>query len=154
MMGTEIGPITSAPVQPDLKSPPANESANLFGPVLAEKLTVSRHAALRLSQRHQSLTAGQWQQLADATKAAGQTGAKQAAIIMPNAIFIVAPPTGTVITAIDRTSQSMQVVSHVDALVLVGRTDKINLEAPASRPTDGGSAPAPLHWSLINPGEL
>lgn len=152
-MGTEIGPITSPTVQSDLQPKTANASAS-FAPILAEKLTVSRHAALRLQQRHQNLTAGQWQQLADATQAAGQSGAKQAAIIMPNAIFIVAPPTGTVITALDRTNQPMQVVSHVDALVLVGRTDKINPEAPASRPTDGGSTPAPLHWSLISPGEL
>ncbi len=152
-MGTEIGPVTAPAVKPDLKPKAANVSAS-FGPMLAEKLTVSRHAALRLSERHQNLTAGQWQQLADATKAAGQSGAKQAAIIMPNAIFIVAPPTGTVITAIDRTDQSMQVVSHVDALVLVGRTDKINPEAPTSRSTDGGNTSAPLHWSLISPGEL
>lgn len=153
MMASDIGPVAPRPATTAVGQQSRPTSAT-FGPVLEKQLTVSRHAEVRLQQRQQHLTPSEWQQLADATEAAGKSGAKQAAIVMPNAIFIVAPPTRTVITAIDRTNQPMQLVSQVDALVLVGRTDKLNPEAPSSRPTDGGSSPVPLHWSLINPQEL
>lgn len=153
MMGSDVGPVAPRPVTTAVRSPSGNASST-FGPLLEQQLTVSRHAEARLQQRHQQLTPNEWKQLADATEAAGKSGAKQAAIVMPNAIFIVAPPTRTVITAIDRTNQPMQLVSQVDALVLVGRTDKPNPEAPSSRPTDGGSTTGPLHWSLINSQEL
>ncbi len=152
-MGPDIRPIAPGTVRSETRTPSEGKNSG-FRPLLEQQLTVSRHAVSRLQQRHQHLTPAEWQQLADATDAAGKSGAKQAAIVMPKGIFIVAPPTRTVITAIDRTNQPMQLVSQVDALVLVGRTDKTNPEAPPSRPTDGGSTQTPMHWSLINPQEL
>lgn len=120
-----------------------------FGRVLQQKLTLSRHAAARMQQRRTNLAPQEWQQLLSATEAASKSGAKQAAVVMPGAIYIVAPQSGTVITTIDRTNQAMQIISNVDALVLVGRTENIP-EAPSSRMTDGGTATHPVHWSLLD----
>jgi flagellar operon protein len=120
-----------------------------FDGVLQQKLTLSRHAAARIQQRRGNLAPEEWQQLLSATQAAGKSGAKQAAVVMPGGIYIVAPQSGTVITTIDRTNHVMQVISNVDALVLVGRTDNIP-EASPSRMTDGGTANHPVHWSLLD----
>lgn len=119
-----------------------------FSETLAAHLTFSRHAQERIQQRNLPLDAEEMRQLAEATARAGKSGAKQAAIVMERGIFIVSPPTGTVITSMERTSEPMQLISQVDAMVLVSRTQK---EASSSRPTDGG--PSPAHWSLARPAD-
>ncbi len=145
MNGPEIHPIGNG--TPNLGV--AQGTNQRFGGVLQQKLTLSRHAAARIQQRRGNLAPEEWQQLQSATEAAGKSGAKQAAVVMSRGIYIVAPQSGTVITAIDRTNQTMQVISNVDALVLVGRTDNIP-EALPSRMTDGGIAKHPMHWSLLD----
>ncbi len=144
MNGPQLTPVNSAAVTPQ----PGAKTSPEFSTVLDQQLKFSRHAAMRMEQRHQSLSPAEWQQLGEATEAARKSGAKQAAIVMPNAIYIVAPPSRTVVTAIDHSEHPMQVISQVDALVLVGRTDGRHPEAPPSRPIDGVAA-TPIHWSLI-----
>jgi len=111
------------------------------------QVTFSRHAEQRMHERNISLSSQDLSLLNQAMHQARSTGAKQAVVVMEPNIFIVAPGSNTVITTVSQSSeQSMQVISHVDALVLVGRTS--SEEASSPRSTDGGQ-PA-VHWSLIN----
>lgn len=118
-----------------------------FHQAVQERMKWSRHALDRLAQRQIQLSPADEERLAEATRMAAKSGAKQAAVIMDQGIFIVAPQGGTVITGMTRTHEPFQLISNVDALVFVGRTIS---DAPSPRPTDGGSPPAALHWSLVS----
>ncbi|MCY0878381.1 MAG: flagellar hook associated protein [Firmicutes bacterium] len=126
----------------------ARGDAQAFREILAERVTFSRHAAERLQSRRIQLSRQDLAVLGEAMTKAQQAGANTAAVIMAQGIFIVAPKTQTVITTMaPRPEQPMQVISHVDALVLVGGTSDEG--ASSSRATDGGTLVAP-HWSLMN----
>lgn len=125
---------------------PGNGAAAGFHDLIQERVTFSRHAEQRMQERQIHLSSNDLSLLNQAMGQARSAGAKQAAVVMEPGIFIVAPNTNTVITTVAQHSgQSMQLISNVDALVLVGRTSSEGASSP--RPTDGGQ-PA-VHWSLI-----
>ncbi len=119
-----------------------------FRELVDAKVSFSRHAEQRMRERNIALSPQDMTLLHQAMGQARSAGAKQAAIVMDPGIFIVAPQNNTVITTVAKnTGQPMQLISQVDALVLVGRTSSEGASSP--RPTDGGQ-PAPVHWSLID----
>ncbi|NMP23555.1 flagellar hook associated protein [Sulfobacillus harzensis] len=119
-----------------------------FKNLVETRVSFSRHAAERMQARNITLSGKEMALLHQAMGEAKATGAKQAAIVMDPGIFIVAPQNGTVITTVSQAGiDSMQTISNVDALVVVGRTSSEGVSSP--RPTDGGQ-PAPVHWSLIH----
>ncbi len=126
-------------------SPAPTAAAPTAGTGFADALILSRHAQRRLRERNIGLDAEQSRTLGAAMAEARKAGSRQAAVVMAHAVFVVAPATGTVVTGIDPGSQAMQVMTNVDAVVVVGRSVE---GAPHSRPTDGMPANA-LHW---NPG--
>lgn len=137
-----IGPVAvPASVKPKAPVPGFREMVD-------GKVTFSRHAEQRLKERHIDLSPSDLSLLHEAMGQARSAGSKQAAIVMEPGIFIVAPNSNTVITTVAQNSgKPMQLISHVDALVLVGRTSSEGASSP--RATDGGQ-PAPVHWSLID----
>lgn len=117
-----------------------------FRELVDARVTFSRHAEQRMQERHIQLSAEDLSLLNQAMSQARSQGSNKAAVVMEPGIFIVAPGSNTVITTVAKdTQQPMQVISQVDALVLVGRTS--SEEASSPRPTDGGR-PA-VHWSLV-----
>ncbi len=138
-----LGPLTSTG---EAKAP-APKSGTGFRDLVASQVTFSRHASQRMQERHIALTPNDMNLLQEAIGQARTAGAKQAAIVMEPGIFIVAPHSNTVITTVAKnTNQPMQLISQVDALVLVGGTSSEGASSP--RPTDGGQ-PALVHWSLL-----
>ncbi len=143
--GIRPGAVTPAAVS----SPKANQASG-FRDVLTARITFSRHATARMQERAIHLSPTELAQLQEAMGRAGATGAKQAAVVMDSGVFIVAPDSATVITAVHQHGREpMQGISQVDAVVLVGRTS--SEEASSPRPTDGGQ-PA-VHWSLVEPSD-
>lgn len=130
--------------------PIAAKPAAGFRELVSAGVTFSRHAQQRMQERQIQLSTQDLALLHQAMNQARAAGAKQAAVVMEPAIFIVAPGNGTVITTVPKGGeQPMQLISQVDALVLVGRTSAE--EASSPRPIDGGQPT--VHWSLIqNPG--
>ncbi|MCY0897341.1 MAG: flagellar hook associated protein [Firmicutes bacterium] len=125
--------------------------ASVFRDLVERRVSFSRHAAERLVSRQMHLSHQDLAVLEEAMTKARETGANKAAVVMAQGIFIVAPKTHTVITTMPpRCEQPMQVISHVDALVLVGGTSHEG--ASSSRATDGGT-PAATHWSLMSPND-
>lgn len=120
-----------------------------FRDMVNAQVNFSRHAEARMRERKINLSSEHLNQLSAAMDQAKTAGAKQAAIVMEPGIFIVAPDSHTVITTVAKNpNQSMQMISHVDALVLVGGTSSEGASSP--RPIDGGQPTTPVHWSLIN----
>ena len=138
------------PPAPAVASPSSVKPAPGFRDLVSQAkapVSFSRHAAQRMQERHIELSPYEMSLLHQAMDQARSAGAKQAAVVMDPGIFIVAPNSNTVITTVTKNlGQPMQVISHVDALVLVGRTSSFE-EASSPRPADGGQ-PA-VHWSLI-----
>ncbi len=137
-----IQPISISPEIGAAKNP-----ASGFQDLVNAKVTFSRHAEQRMKERQIQLSPQDMSLLQQAMGQARTAGAKQAAIVMEPGIFIVAPANNTVITTVAKNSaEPMQLISQVDALVLVGGTSSEGASSP--RPTDGGQ-PTPVHWSLI-----
>lgn len=138
-----------SPLNPPLTAPAKGTVAPGFRELVNQaqgQVTFSRHAAQRLQERQIRLSAQHLSLLSQAMSQARSAGSNTAAVVMEPGIFIVAPGSNTVITTVAPKSESpMQVISHVDTLVLVGRTSVE--EASSPRATDGGQ-PA-VHWSLI-----
>jgi flagellar operon protein len=134
------------PVAAGAASSQPSTTAPGFRDLVNAGVTFSRHAQQRMQERQIHLSTRDLSLLHQAMSQAHAAGAKQAAVVMDPGIFIVAPGKGTVITTVSKGGdQPMQLISNVDALVLVGRTSAE--EASSPRPTDGGQ-PA-VHWSLI-----
>lgn len=134
------------PAASNFAAPIVGKPAAGFRDLVDARVTFSRHAQQRMQERQIHLSTHDLSLLTQAMSQARAAGAKQAAVVMEPGIFIVAPGQNTVITTVPKNGeQPMQLISHVDALVLVGRTS--SEEASSPRPTDGG-LPA-VHWSLI-----
>lgn len=127
---------------------PKPEASQGFRELLDGRVTFSQHAKARMRERQLTLKPEDMRLLAGAMDEAKKSGASKAAVVMPHGIFIVAPDKGTVVTTLEHNQGgAMQVITNVDALVMVGRTSSEEVSSP--RPTDGGQ-PAPVHWSLIS----
>lgn len=138
-----IGPLTNT----GQAKAPASKPGTGFRDLVTSQVTFSRHASQRMQERQIALSPSDMHLLQEAMGQARSAGAKQAAIVMEPGIFIVAPSSNTVITTVAKNAnQPMQVISHVDALVLVGGTSSEGASSP--RPIDGGQ-PALVHWSLL-----
>lgn len=147
-----VDPIASGTVVPTSSVPASGRSDGFKQLVQKSQVTFSRHAASRLSQRNIQLSEHDLSLLHEAMDQARQSGSKEAAVVMGSGIYIVAPNTNTVITTVAKNEQgSMQVISHVDALVLVNGTSTEGVSSPRS--TDGGQ-PASIHWSLMNTNDV
>lgn len=124
-----------------------SQSASVdFKGLVKERVTFSRHAEQRMQERKIQLSKEEINLLHEAMGQAKSAGAHKAAVVMEPGIFIVAPGSNTVITTVPKNQEKpMQVISQVDALVLVGRTSNEGASSP--RPIDGGQTQ--VHWSLI-----
>ncbi|SMC04584.1 flagellar operon protein [Sulfobacillus thermosulfidooxidans DSM 9293] len=121
-----------------------------FESLLQEKLVFSQHAQERMQTRGIHLTQMEANQLSKAIDEVHRKGSRQAAIIMGSDIFIVAPPTRTVITSLESPADGMKVITQVDAVVYVSRTsNKENGSEEASSTRQTASTPSVPHWSLL-----
>ncbi|WP_053960236.1 hypothetical protein [Sulfobacillus thermosulfidooxidans] len=138
------------------RRPAVSEKPSRFDTLLQQKLIVSQHAQDRMQTRDIHLSARDANQLSQAIDEVNKKGSRQAAIIMGSHIFIVAPPSRTIITSLESPENGMKVITQVDAVVYVSRTSDIansarhlNLEE-ASSTRQTASTPTPLHWSLLS----
>jgi flagellar operon protein len=99
--------------------------ANVLGSHLGSSLRFSRHAEERLASRNVPLSESQRERLAEATRRAESSGAREALLLMGNMAFIVSVPNRTVITALDGSRMEAGVITGIDAAVMVpGEVDQ------------------------------
>lgn len=87
-----------------------------------------------------------------ATARARAAGSKTAAIVTASAVYVVAPPSGVIITALPVAGPDGEglMVNRIDTVVWVGRTQT---ETPGSGRTEGAHAPWPYPPGLWLAGE-
>ena len=84
----------------------------------AGKLTFSKHAMNRLSERNISLSEEQMQRLNEGTGKAQSKGIKDSLVLVDNLAFIVNIPNSTVVTAMDQTEAEQNIFTNIDGAVI------------------------------------
>ena len=85
----------------------------------AQKLSFTKHAQMRMSERNINLTERHLERLDQAVKKAGQKGVKDTLILMDQMAFIVSVINNTVVTAINGDDIEGNVFTNIDGAVVV-----------------------------------
>jgi len=118
-----VGGVT--PGQPVGAEVPTRRGPSGFEQAFREaELTLSKHAAARVEERQVEIRPNERPLVARAVSLARSKGVKQLAVVLPDSVMVIAPASGTVVTAIGRqeAEQSLRLLTSIDAVVLVGRT--------------------------------
>jgi len=88
------------------------------------ELRLSRHAKMRVEERMVDLKPAERKLVAAAVNEAKTQGVRKLAVVTPDSVVLVAPASGTVVTAMGRreAEQTLRLFTSIDAVVLVGRT--------------------------------
>jgi len=84
-----------------------------------QKLTFSKHAQLRISERQMDLSPEQLAKIDSAVRKADQKGVKDTLILMDQMAFIVNVPSTTVVTAMSGEDLKDNVFTKIDGTVIV-----------------------------------
>ncbi len=83
------------------------------------ELKFSKHASMRLEERHISLTTEQNERLENGVAKASEKGIKDSLVMIDSLAFIVNVPNRTVVTAMDQTEQQDNIFTNIDGAVIV-----------------------------------
>ena len=104
-----------------------SESGISFEEILRQKqdvaesseLKFSKHASMRLNDRHISLSEEQNERLESGVLKASEKGINESLVILDSLAFIVNVPNRTVVTAIDQTESKDNIFTNIDGAVIV-----------------------------------
>lgn len=83
------------------------------------ELKFSKHASMRLENRHISLSQEQSERLETGVLKASEKGINESLVIVDSLAFIVSVPNRTVVTALDQTESDNNVFTNIDGAVIV-----------------------------------
>lgn len=104
-----------------------SESSISFEEILRQKqdvtgsseLRFSKHATMRLNDRHINLSQEQNERLETGVLKASEKGINESLVILDSLAFIVNVPNKTVVTAIDQSESSDNIFTNIDGAVIV-----------------------------------
>ena len=104
-----------------------SESSISFQEILKQKqdvtgsseLRFSKHATMRLNDRHISLSEEQSERLESGVLKASEKGINESLVILDSLAFIVNVPNKTVVTAIDQNESNNNIFTNIDGAVIV-----------------------------------
>ena len=105
----------------------ASESSGVsFEEILKQKqdvtenseLKFSKHASMRLEDRHISLSQEQSERLETGVLKASEKGMNESLVIVDSRAFIVSVPNKTVVTAVDQTESDGNIFTNIDGAVI------------------------------------
>lgn len=104
-----------------------SESSISFEEILKQKqdvtgsseLRFSKHATMRLNDRHISLSEEQSERLESGVLKASEKGINESLVILDSLAFIVNVPNKTVVTAIDQNESNNNIFTNIDGAVIV-----------------------------------
>ena len=113
------------PVNPMAGANPLSAKPSAFETAFQEaELRLSHHAKTRVEQRMVDLKPAERKLVAAAVNQAKREGVQKLAVVTPDSVMLVAPASGTVVTAMGRqeAEKTLRLFTSIDAVVLVGRT--------------------------------
>lgn len=104
-----------------------SESGISFEEILKQKqevtdsseLKFSKHASMRLNDRHINLSQEQNERLENGVLKASEKGINESLVILDSLAFIVNVPNRTVVTAIDQSESKDNIFTNIDGAVIV-----------------------------------
>ncbi|MGE7661914.1 TIGR02530 family flagellar biosynthesis protein [Peribacillus sp. NPDC097197] len=84
-----------------------------------EKLTISKHAQMRMNQRKIEINPQTWDLIADKASEAKKMGVTESLIITDNAALVVSTKNNKVITVMDRDEASSQIFTNINGTILL-----------------------------------
>ncbi len=104
-----------------------SESSISFEEILKQKqdvtgsseLKFSKHASMRLNDRHINLSQEQNERLENGVLKASEKGINESLVILDSLAFIVNVPNRTVVTAIDQSESNDNIFTNIDGAVIV-----------------------------------
>lgn len=85
----------------------------------SQKLTISKHASLRMEQRGINIDQPLWDKIASKVSEAKQKGVNDTLVLVKDAAFIVSAKNQTVITAMDKNEASSQIFTNITGAIIV-----------------------------------
>lgn len=127
-MKTQFLPYQTAPIiagtnktKPNQK-PTGNQFAHALQQNLepmAEKLSISKHAKIRLEQRNIDIKPETWSKMESKLVEARKMGVKDSLVLLDNAALIVSAKNNTVITAMGREEATSQIFTNINGTILM-----------------------------------
>ncbi|MFJ7747050.1 TIGR02530 family flagellar biosynthesis protein [Peribacillus sp. NPDC097295] len=118
--------VNSAQATPLMKSPLRQRKATQQGfqqhfetAVALEKLTISKHAQMRMNQRKIEINQQTWDRIADKAIEAKKMGVTESLIITDNAALVISTKNNIVITVMDRDEASSQIFTNINGTILL-----------------------------------
>ncbi|MFJ7681013.1 TIGR02530 family flagellar biosynthesis protein [Peribacillus butanolivorans] len=84
-----------------------------------EKLTISKHAQIRMNQRKIVIEQQTWDKIADKANEAKKMGVTESLIIIDNAALVISTKNNKVITVVDREEASSQIFTNINGTILI-----------------------------------
>lgn len=85
----------------------------------SSELKFSKHASMRLNDRHINLSEEQNERLENGVLKASEKGINESLVILDSLAFIVNVPNRTVVTAIDQSESNDNIFTNIDGAVIV-----------------------------------
>ncbi|AXN40546.1 TIGR02530 family flagellar biosynthesis protein [Peribacillus butanolivorans] len=86
-----------------------------------EKLTISKHAQMRMDQRKIVIEQQTWDKIADKANEAKKMGVTESLIIIDNAALVISTKNNKVITVVDREEASSQIFTNINGTILIDK---------------------------------
>ncbi|OIK15287.1 TIGR02530 family flagellar biosynthesis protein [Bacillus sp. MUM 13] len=86
-----------------------------------DKLTLSKHAQLRLTQRNIQIDQSLWGKIESSVKEARKKGVTESLVLTKDAALVVSAKNNTVITAMDRDEASSQIFTNINGTIILDR---------------------------------
>lgn len=83
------------------------------------KLTISKHAQLRMCQRNIDIDSTTWSKIESQMQNAKKMGVTESLVLTENAALVVSAKNNTVITAMDRKEASLQIFTNINGTILI-----------------------------------
>lgn len=123
---TSIEQVTDRYLNTKNSSATQNPSEVSFEEILKQKqdvtesseLKFSKHASMRLEDRHISLSEEQSERLESGVLKASEKGINESLVIVDSLAFIVSVPNKTVVTALDQSESDNHVFTNIDGAVI------------------------------------
>ncbi len=83
------------------------------------KLTISKHAQLRMNQRNIDIDSATWSKIESRVQQAKKMGVTESLVLTENEALIVSAKNNTVITAMNRQEATAQIFTNINGTILI-----------------------------------
>ena len=83
------------------------------------KLTISKHAQIRMAQRNIDIDSATWSKIESKIQQAKKMGVTESLVLTDNAALVVSAKNNTVITAMNRQEASSQIFTNINGTILI-----------------------------------